>query len=498
MNWIVRIVLVLLLSSSVLFAEEVQKDSLQTAENSQKTVEPESVHDTPMSWRDYVAWPFIHILQPIFGIAVYPIAQPIHYAFDNGVIDKSVDLITFGKEKNILLYPTMNLKPGSSTMLGFSYRHRSMLLNRDYFVLEPQYFANGDIYVSLRYAKQNLFGLPLYAAFRYQQDWNRDAFFVIPGTKEQFTQPDSTVQFNWRLSTPLTKDGHWNVEGSATVMYNNVGLPDNMSDSVLLDSSYWVEARGLYQKKFLFPFELSLTFDNLDFAYAPSKGSRFNARVGYVHVQRYRGMNFDEFNLTGVHHRANFGDDGGNHDYMGTSIMFQHYFYLGRKSSSFIMSNAEARKNRKFYLDFNWDEALRVWHPDNVVNTLFERRVLAVQFRMESTWEMEKGESPFNAVQVVSGRYPLRGYGNVFGDYHVMGLSMEYRWPIDKYVDGVVFDEYAMHTTEFDEWSFDKYYNSWGFGVRVRKPDMFWFRVQFGFHGLHGVNLVLTIAPEFR
>ena len=34
--------------------------------------------------------------------------------------------------------------------------------------------------------------------------------------------------------------------------------------------------------------------------------------------------------------------------------------------------------------------------------------------------------------------------------------------------------------------------------VRVRKPDMFWFRVQFGFHGLHGVNLVMTIAPEYR
>jgi hypothetical protein len=41
-------------------------------------------------------------------------------------------------------------------------------------------------------------------------------------------------------------------------------------------------------------------------------------------------------------------------------------------------------------------------------------------------------------------------------------------------------------------------YNSWGFGVRVRRPDMYWFRLQLGFHGRHGVNLVLTIAPEFR
>ena len=29
-------------------------------------------------------------------------------------------------------------------------------------------------------------------------------------------------------------------------------------------------------------------------------------------------------------------------------------------------------------------------------------------------------------------------------------------------------------------------------------PNMYLFRVQFGFHGLHGVNLILTLAPEFK
>ncbi|MDR1699632.1 MAG: hypothetical protein LBR68_00370, partial [Lachnoclostridium sp.] len=33
--------------------------------------------------------------------------------------------------------------------------------------------------------------------------------------------------------------------------------------------------------------------------------------------------------------------------------------------------------------------------------------------------------------------------------------------------------------------------------IRARKPDMYWFCVQVGFHGLQGVNLVMTIAPEY-
>ena len=55
-----------------------------------------------------------------------------------------------------------------------------------------------------------------------------------------------------------------------------------------------------------------------------------------------------------------------------------------------------------------------------------------------------------------------------------------------------------MIAPEVDEWSFSHFYNSWGFGIRVRMPNMYLFRVQFGFHGLHGVNLILTLAPEFK
>ena len=98
----------------------------------------------------------------------------------------------------------------------------------------------------------------------------------------------------------------------------------------------------------------------------------------------------------------------------------------------------------------------------------------------------------------MNARYPLRGYGDAWAAYHLMGLSMEYRWPVDRFVDGVIFDEYGLHAPEINEWSFSRYYNSWGFGVRARMPNMYLFRIQIGFHGLHGINFIMTIAPEFK
>ena len=222
MKPVVFFLLVLFLTFSAANAEGVSADSAATvkkdsaatavtdttAKADSSATDKEDDSESGMSWIDFLAWPFIHIVQPVFNVAVYPIAQPIHYAVDNGVIEKSVDLITFGENRNILIYPMMNLKPGTATMLGFVYRHRSIVLPKDYVVLESQFFANGDWYVSARYSKQGIGGLPLYTAFRYQQYWDRDAFFLVPGSRDKYVQPDSTIYVSWRLSAPLDSYRH--------------------------------------------------------------------------------------------------------------------------------------------------------------------------------------------------------------------------------------------------------------------------------------------------
>lgn len=478
-----RIWIAILLACTVVFAEE---SASQQENDSAET-----------SWKSVLYWPFSHIFQPVLNAIVYPMSAPIMYAFDNGVVEKSVELITFGEEKNILIYPVFNLKPGTSTLLGMNYRHRSIIFNRDYFVLEPFFYANSDVYLGVRYSKQGIAGLPLYGQLRFQQYLNRDAAFIIPGTKESFTQPDSSFSLKASLSVPLNKTETWNISLSGTLDYIDASLPDQKKDSVLIDEKYSIEAHGLYQDDIQFPIELSIYFDNLDCAYAPSKGNRFSISGRYVFVKPYQGVTIAPVENSVLSKEEYFSDNGANHDFFRTELVLQHYFFLGR-SKDYVFSVKEARQNRKFYTDFSLEEALRVWKPENIASTLLERRVIALQFRMIDVWEMEKGEVPHNAYPNLNARYPLRGYSDAWAAKHVMGLSAEYRWPIDRFVDGVLFDEYGMIADKFDEWSTDRLYNSWGFGIRVRQPNMFLFRTQIGFHGLHGIALVMTIAPEYR
>lgn len=58
-------------------------------------------------WLEVLIWPFSNIIQPALSAAIYPVSTPLKYAFNNRVIDKAVNLISFGKDKNAFLYPTL-------------------------------------------------------------------------------------------------------------------------------------------------------------------------------------------------------------------------------------------------------------------------------------------------------------------------------------------------------------------------------------------------------
>ena len=268
-------------------------------------------------------------------------------------------------------------------------------------------------------------------------------------------------------------------------------------DSIYIGDDFIIQDRGLYQKHFQYPLGVQISFDNLDFPYAPSKGYKIVLSGDYIFVKKYRGVRYDELGLEGDYEGQVLKDGGMNHDYISSELIFQKYFYFG-KAQQYVMSASEGRKNRRFYTDFSWNEAARVWSPGNVKENLLERRVIALQYRLVSIYEMEEGGAPFNAFPTLNARFPLRGYGGFLMAKNLMGLSAEYRWPVDRYVDGVIFDEYALFSDEINDWSFDRFLNSWGFGVRVRRPDMYFFRLQFGFHGIQGIKLVLTVSPEFK
>ena len=459
----------------------------------------EAVQDTSsgsMSFTEVIAWPFLHIIQPVFSSLVYPIAAPLHYAIENGVADKAVDLITFGEKRNVLIYPVFNLKPGSSTMIGLCYRHRNLIKEGDYAVFEGHYYANSDIDVKLRYSKQALFGKKLYGAVNANLYMDRDNGFILPGTKESFEQADTTINLGAQLGFPITESRNLNFSVGTELVYHKADFTDT-KDTVLDDPKYPIEDRGLYQKHYEIPIYANLVFDNLDFPFAPSRGQRLSLKASYVLTGKYGGITHKDLELAGLNRPDDLRDGGKNHDYVSVDAFYQIYFFIGR-ADQYVLSAKEGRKTRKFYTDFSLNEALRVWRPENLVETLFEHRVLAFQLRFQGIWEMEKGGAPNSAFPALNARFPLRGYTDAWVAPFLLGLSAEYRWPVDRLVDGVVFNEYAMISDKITGWSKDRLYNSWGFGVRVRKPDMYLFRVQFAFHSWHGLSLVLTIAPEFK
>jgi hypothetical protein len=328
-------------------------------------------------------------------------------------------------------------------------------------------------------------------------EYNRDHVFRIPETQKAYLEPDSTYSFTWRLGTPLPRLTNWNTEAWVTLKCYRYSHPD-VEDSLLISDEFPIDDRGIYQNRNQLPIGFSIVYDNIDNAYAPSRGTRAMFSTSYSFVGDYSGVNVRDLGLDPEEFgKERIESSDMNHDYFSTEFVFQHYFYLG-KSKEYMLSVKEARVNRKFYTDFSWDEALRIWRPEQVRETLFERRVIALQYRLVDLWEMEKGGAPHDVFVKLNANTPLRGYSDSWTTHHMMSLSAEYRWPVDRFVDGVLFDEYAMIAPEVDEWSFSHFYNSWGFGIRVRMPNMYLFRVQFGFHGLHGVNLILTIAPEFK
>ena len=123
----------------IVFLLPFSLNATEVNDSSEVQVPLEIVQDTVSEeerpvWLEMLIWPFSNIIQPALSAAIYPVSTPLKYAFKNRVIDKGVNLISFGKEKNIFIYPTFNLTPGASTQMGVVYRHRNMFLNLDYFV----------------------------------------------------------------------------------------------------------------------------------------------------------------------------------------------------------------------------------------------------------------------------------------------------------------------------------------------------------------------------
>jgi hypothetical protein len=416
-----------------------------------------------------VSWPFVHIIQPTVEFLIYPVIPPLIYVSREDLIERGANLITYGEKKQIMFYPIMNASLGNTANIGFAYWHTELFLSNDNMFFSPHRYVNADWDAAMRYKKNRILGTSFYSRLNANyKEYGNNTFRNSKGTNFYFA--DSSASLNFNLGFNLI--GSWSLEFSAISNFHRLDFP-SLEDTVMND---YVFNRGFYKRFESYPLTLALLHNSLDEPYSATSGDKFSISYSYVPVSSYNGTK--------------------DHNYHIAESRFVHYLLLGNKS--YAMTVAESNANREKLKNLSFSEAIEMLNPINVREVILDRRVLITQLKARYIIEDNKGKAPFTAMGKLGGNFPLRAYADgFFTGAIVAGISNEYRWPIDRYADMLIFNEYGMYSDDLGHFSSFNLRNSYGFGFRVRTPKLFISRFALAFHGLQGISVILTTKPEY-
>jgi hypothetical protein len=417
-----------------------------------------------------VSWPFVHIVQPTIEFLIYPAIPPLIYISNENLIEKGQNLITFGADKQIMFYPIINAKMGSQANIGFTYWHSNLFFDNDNTFFSPHLYVNEDWDVTFRYKKRKIYNSSFYWGLNasYRKDGD-NSFRDIGGIKYVYT--DSSAFLTTYTGFNLIEN--WSLEFGISSNFYRYGFP-NLNEVIIEGDS--IDNRGFYKHFEGYPLNISLLHNSLDVPYAATKGRKFSLSYNYVPVSRYNGTR--------------------NHNYHITESRLVNYSLLGGRS--YAMTVTESNANREKLKNLTFAEAIEILNPINIKEEVLDRRVLITQLRARYIVEENEGYAPFTAMGKLGGNFPLRAYEDgYFTAPLVAGISTEYRWPIDRFADALIFNEYGIYGKDFSHLSTSNIKNSYGFGFRIRTPNLFITRFALAFHGAQGVSLILTTRPEY-
>jgi len=417
-----------------------------------------------------VSWPFVHIIQPAVEFMIYPVIPPLIYVSREDLIDKGANLITYGEKKHIMFYPTIDARLGSAANIGFAYWHKELFFDNDNMFFSPHRYINADWDAAMRYRKNKILNTSFYSrSSASYKEYGNSSFRNSEGIKYFFA--DSSVLVSSYLGFNMF--GHWDLEFGASGNFYKFALPSQ--EETIIDGEY-VSNRGFYRQFESYPLMLALLYNSLDEPYSATRGNKFSLSYSYVPVSSYNGTT--------------------DHSYHIAESRLVHYLLLGNKS--YAMTVAESNANREKLKNLSFSEAIEILNPINVKEVILDRRVLITQLKARYIIEENDGKAPFTAMGRLGGNFPLRAYedGYFTGEF-VAGFSNEYRWPIDRYADMLIFNEYGIYGDDTKHLLSFNFRNSYGFGFRVRTPKLFISRFALAFHGLHGISVVLTTRPDY-
>ena len=418
-----------------------------------------------------ISWPFVHIIQPTIEFLIYPVIPPLIYVSREDLIEKGTNLITYGEKKQIMFYPIVDARLGSAANIGFAYWHANLFLNSDNMFFSPHLYINADWDMAMRYKKKQILGSSFYSGLNASyKEYGNNSFRNTEGNTYFFA--DSSLFFNFYSGFNLV--GSWGLEFGASKNFYRYGFP-TLKDTIM-DGEY-VLNRGFYKHFNTYPLTLGLLYNSLDGPYSATRGNKFSVSYAYVPVSYYNGAK--------------------DHNYHVAESRLVHYSLLG--SRSYAMTVAESNTNREKLKNLSFAEAIEMLNPINIREEILDRRVLIAQVKARYMVEENKGKAPFIAMSRLGGNFPLRAYDDgYFTAPLVAGVSTEYRWPVDRFADMLIFNEYGIYGTDFKSLSSSNIRNSYGFGFRVRTNKVFITRFALAFHGRHGITLVLTARPDYE
>ena len=424
---------------------------------------------------EVVTWPLQNVVGPGVELATAFTQPPIRYFIEENVIDRSVGLFQFGTTDDFSVYPTVSLASGTASRTGATLRHDGYYGDSpgrtvSYF----HYYVNGD------YRWRSFFTIRDIAETRLRA---KLAFGLNRFDNDYFYQPvDHDIHFHkahyetYELQLEYPVIGEYFARGGFTFRNNRYGdappaisrQPDNALTSDFFrneDGLIDPALRGLGQSFHDRVWQLGVVRDTRTNENIPLEGSRFEA-VWYFH------------------------DADLDHRFHRWRATWRRYYKLGPERYEF--TPAELRRRGPLSVQ----TFVRSLEYQRLREAFLSRRVLVLHLSAGRSYELPGNHMPVYGTQSLGNSTPLRAYsGSRFRDYALAAAGAEYRFPILRIMDGTFFNEYGVvgpAFTELDPGADLR--NSWGFGIRVRQPDMFLFRIEMAFNGFSGA--VLNVSSE--
>lgn len=420
-----------------------------------------------------VTWPLEVVVAPAVKGLIYPVKPPLRYFLNENVIDRTIQLISFGQDDRIMLYPTMNLAPGTGSSVGLTLRYNSLFGRpTERLVTQGNLYVNGDSKFRAYFTASEILGSGFSSKLALSLVRVKNSSVNQPGTASFWYYADTSNTFSAGLSHVVFEKV--SLKGTAIYRDNHFGHSPVQPDS--LQGDFFRNAAGDFAPVIR---GLDQSWTDRIIAIGIARDSRINQNIP---------LSGSDFSLT--YHR-HFTD--ADHDFQGWEGSLTNYFKLGKEK--FEISSDEERKSGGMSIQ----KVLKKVEIENLKKELFNRKVLVTHLYSAQVFELSGNRMPVYGLQTLGNDTPLRGYGGSrFRDYTVFSAGAEYRFPVLRLVDGVIFDEYGVFGRSWDKIDvLDNIKNSWGFGIRVRRPDIFLFRLQLGFHGAQGIQVNMSVDEPY-